>query len=566
VEWSSVTAAAEELDVTRFYRYAELTALLEGFARDFSSLAVLDSMGRSHEGRELWVLSITNEATGPADEKPAMYIDGNIHAGEVTGSNVALHTIDVLLRGYGHDTELTTLLDTRAFYIAPRVQPDGAELYLTTPLTLRSSVRPWPKDDEDEGLTPQDIDGDGLILQMRLPDPKGEWRVSERDERLMVKRRPDELSGTFYRIYTEGLLSEDARGPLRLARTKYGLDQNRNWPANWTPLQRGGGPFPLSEPETRAVATFVQAHRNIVIVQDYHTFGGVVLRSPCMAADSVIPPRDLETYKAMGDIAEQVTGYPCVPVYDAFPELDDRGRRSTSGGFIEWTYDHLGIFSFATELWDLQSRAGIERPANDAMRVTREPSEDDGLKLLRFNDQQLGGRGFERWRVFEHPQLGRVELGGWKSKEVRQNAPPEFLLDECRRNAAFSLRQAAMTPRLALGDVTTERVAPDLYVVRVTVENHGYLPTNGSEMAVRTGIATPIEVTLDGGEVLLGKRTQDLGQLQGRSAARGMMFAFGAAKVENERQVEWLVRGAGPLIITARSDKGGTARREVTLG
>src|SRR5690606_27237685 len=109
------------------------------------------------------------------------------------GCNVALHTADLLLHGYGSDPEITALLDTRAFYIAPRVQPDGAELYLTTPLTLRSSVRPWPKDEEDEGLTPDDINGDGLILQMRVPDPKGEWRISEHDDRLMVKRRPDEL-------------------------------------------------------------------------------------------------------------------------------------------------------------------------------------------------------------------------------------------------------------------------------------------------------------------------------------------------------------------------------------
>jgi murein tripeptide amidase MpaA len=261
-----------------------------------------------------------------------------------------------------------------------------------------------------------------------------------------------------------------------------------------------------------------------------------------------------------------VTGYPCATVYDAFPEVDDRGRRSTSGGFIEWTYDHLGIFSFATELWDIQSRAGIERPKDDPMRAVRELTEEDGLKMLRFNDEQLGGRGFERWRAIEHPQLGAVEIGGWKSKEVRQNAPPEFLLDECERNAAFSVRQATMTPRLAFGAFETERVADDLHVVRVTVENHGFLPTNGSDMATRAGIATPIEVEIEGAEVLLGKRKQEIGQLQGRSAARGMVFAFGAAKVDNERQLEWLVRGAGPLTVTARSEKGGVVRREVVLG
>jgi murein tripeptide amidase MpaA len=564
-----LSAAIEWIDISRFHRYDELTDILRRLTRDFPTLAALESIGTSYEGREIWLLTVTNQMTGPAGEKPAMYIDGNIHAGEVTGCNVALYTADLLLHGYGSDPEITTLLDSRAFYIAPRVQPDGAELYLTTPQTLRSSVRPWPKDEEDEGLTPQDINGDGLILQMRVPDPKGEWRISAQDDRLMVKRRPDELMapdrGAFYRLYTEGLLHEHVRGPVKLARSKYGIDQNRNWPANWSVLQRGGGPFPLSEPETRAVATFVESHRNIVVVQNYHTFGGVILRSPCAVGDSSLPGRDAEVYKQMGQLGEEITGYPCASVYDAFPELDERGRRSTSGGFIEWTYEGLGMFSFATELWDMQTRAGIERPKDDPMRVVREQTEEDGLKLLAFNDEQLGGGGFVPWTPFDHPQLGPVEIGGWKTKEVRQNAPPEFLPDECERNARFSVRKAIMTPQIAIGEVQVERITDDTFVIRAMVENHGYLPSYGSDIAMRNGIAKPIEVEIEGVEPLIGKQKQEIGHLQGRSAARGMLFAFGAAKVENERLVEWLVRGSGSATILVRSEKGGTVRREVPL-
>ncbi|HEX5165633.1 MAG TPA: M14 family metallopeptidase, partial [Thermomicrobiales bacterium] len=298
-------------DITRFYTYDELTEILRTHERAHPTLATLESIGQSFEGRDIWLLTVTNQETGAAGEKPAMYIDGNIHAGEVTGSNIVLHTIDLLLDGYGSDDEVTALLDNFTFYLAPRVQPDGAELYLTSPLTLRSSVRPWPYEDEDDGLTPQDINEDGLILQMRVRDPKGEWRVSEQDARLMVKRRPDELTGEFYRLYTEGLLNEYVRGPVKLARSKYGIDQNRNWPANWSSLQRGGGPFPLSEPETRAVATFVESHRNIVVVQNYHTTGGVILRSPCAVGDSTLPKGDAEVYKKMGEIGESIVGYPC---------------------------------------------------------------------------------------------------------------------------------------------------------------------------------------------------------------------------------------------------------------
>jgi murein tripeptide amidase MpaA len=553
------------VDVTRFHKYDELTSILKGFVESFPALVSLDSIGTSHEGRDIWMLSITNQVTGPADEKPAMYIDGNIHAGEITGCNVALYTADMLLHGYGNDDDITALLDTRAFYIAPRVQPDGAELYLTTPITLRSSVRPWPEVDDDEGLTPDDVNEDGLIVQMRVEDPRGEWRISEQDDRLMVKRRPDELSGTFYRIYTEGHLNNYVRGPLKLAQSKYGIDQNRNWPANWSVYQRGGGPFPLSEPETRAVATFIETHRNITIVQNYHTMGGVILRSPCAVGDSSIPPRDLDVYKVMGEIGEEITGYQPISVYDAFPELDERGRRSTSGGFIEWTYDHLGMFSFATELWDIQTRAGIEKPAKDPMRVVREQTEEDGLKLLKFNDEQLNGEGFVPWSEFEHPQLGRVEIGGWKTKEMRQNAPPQFLLDECERNAAFTVRQAAMTPRLILSDIEVEKMADELFVIRAIVSNDGYLPSNGSAMAVRNNVARPVDVEIEGAEVLIGKAKQQVGHLMGRAANRGMMMMFGMAKVENERMVEWLVRGSGPVTITARSEKGGTVRQDVTL-
>src|SRR6186713_955261 len=75
----------------RFIRYDELTALVHAWARERPDLVSVASIGRSHEGRELWLLSITNAKTGPADEKPAYWVDGNIHATEVAASAAALH-------------------------------------------------------------------------------------------------------------------------------------------------------------------------------------------------------------------------------------------------------------------------------------------------------------------------------------------------------------------------------------------------------------------------------------------------------------------------------------------
>ena len=54
----------------RFYRYDELSALLHAFAQEHAELVAIESIGQSHEGRDIFVLTVTNAATGPASEKP----------------------------------------------------------------------------------------------------------------------------------------------------------------------------------------------------------------------------------------------------------------------------------------------------------------------------------------------------------------------------------------------------------------------------------------------------------------------------------------------------------------
>lgn len=550
----------------RFHRHDELTAILQGYVAAYPHLAALESIGQSYEGRDIWCLTITNSATGTHDTKPAQYIDANMHAGEITGTAVALYTVKALLEGFGQDDLLTDLVNTRTFYVLPRVNPDGAERYLTTPYMLRSSVRPYPHEEDQPGLRQEDIDGDGLILQMRVPDPKGEWRVSEQDDRLLLKRGPDERGGTYYRLLAEGILHEYRGGPLKLAPPKMSLDINRNYPGNWVTSQAGAGPYPLSEPETRALVAFVIAHPNIAMIQNYHTTGGVLFRMPSSRPETEVPMRDLALYKRLGELGEEVVGYPCRSVYETYPAIDDRGTRSAAGGFIEWTWDGLGIFGFAPELWDIEGRAGIEGRWQGPWH-SKDQTEEEGLKILRWLDENLGGEGFERWRPFDHPQLGPVEIGGWHTKTVRQNAPPKFLEEECAKNHKFVLRQVAVLPHVQIGKVETEQLGDDLHIIRVMVENEGFLPTNLSQKAINLGVAKPITVELGGAgaEVLLGEPKQAIGHLEGRAQAVGAMFDRGGL-LRNEARVEWLVRSRGPVTITVKSEKGGMVKREVALG
>src|SRR5262249_56597842 len=122
---------------------ADLTALLHAFAAEYPKLVTLESIGKSYEGRDIWVATVTNTATGPASDKPAFWVDGNIHATEVAASAATLYFLNWLVAQYGKDADVTRALDTRAFYLCPRINPAGAEWApAVKPNSIRAAQRP----------------------------------------------------------------------------------------------------------------------------------------------------------------------------------------------------------------------------------------------------------------------------------------------------------------------------------------------------------------------------------------------------------------------------------------
>lgn len=562
-----------ELDLSRFYRYDELTEYLHAVVREHPSLARLESIGKSHQGRDIWVMVLTQQATGPDHEKPAYWIDANIHAGEVTGGATAQYTIQYLTTAYGTDPQATRLLDHSVFYICPRVSPDGVEQYLTTPYQVRSSLRPYPFEEQREGLYLEDIDGDGRILQMRIPDPKGAWKVSAQDPRLMRPREMGEEGGTYYHLLPEGLIHEYDGYTVKPAPPLHGLDLNRNFPADWGPeiMQRGAGPFPLSEPETHAVAQFIAKHKNINGVQAYHTYSGVILRPSSGKPDDSFPTHDLNVYRRLGDKGTELTGYPHTSVFHGF-RYDP--KTTLRGGFFDWLYEDLGIFGFSTELWDVISLAGVGEPQpngvlkRDFIAWFRNHPEADDLKLLQFNDaHQLDG--FREWIPFEHPQLGWVEVGGWDYKRFWGNAPAKFLPEIAHKNTLFSLLHAEIAPRIAFKTLQVEALGLGVYKVLAVLENQGFLPTYTSAKAREKQAVEPIRVKVtlpEGAELIAGTLTTDAGHLEGRSNKIDSLF--GAPFGDQERKLEWVVAApkGGLIELTAISTRAGTVRQTAGLG
>ncbi|MBI3929567.1 MAG: hypothetical protein HY319_28760 [Armatimonadetes bacterium] len=562
-------------------------------------LVRLFSIGTSYEGRPILLAEVTNRGTREGLEKPALWLDGNLHAPEVAGTAATLELLRQLAAGHGRDEFITYLLDHCTFYIAPRLSPDGAEHCLTTGDVLRSGTRPYPHEDPIPGLVPADLDGDGWILQMRVEDALGEWKVSKRDPRLLIRRQPDDREGPFYRLYREGYLETAAGKPVHVPEKRFGLDFNRNFPFDWKSEkeQTGAGPYPLSEPETRAVADFFRTHPNLCCSVSCHTFGGLILRPYSSYPDDRLPPEDLVLYSELGRRAEELTGYKCITGYQGF----HRVVRPIRGGMTDWAYDQMGLLSFDMVLWSLGRTVGLE--VSDPTRFLKERSEVENLAILRWLDREVSGRGFTPWKPFPHPQLGPVEIGGWNQMITFFNPPPgQFLREETEKYARFVLGLAAACPRLVVRRLEEEVLgwtsasrrkepavaepflspkglapvasAPDtadggaarpLRKVVLELENEGYLPTWVTWRALDLGVVQQTEVYIEadeGTDVVLGDRLAPVGHLAGTGTVhcrhRTDAIWFQGGSEDQRRRLEWLVRGEGEVRIEIRHDRGGT--------
>ena len=549
----------------RYYRYDELTALLQSFAAAYPNLCRVEAMGKSYEERDIWVVIVTNVDTGPDKEKPAFWVDGNIHATEVSASTASLHLLNKLLTGYGADPQVTHALDTRAFYIVPRLNPDGAEWALAdTPKFIRSSTRPFPRMDELDGMRQEDVDGDGRILQMRLKDPNGAWQTHPDDPRIMIPRDPaSPPGGDFYRLLPEGTIKNYDGVTIEMAPPLQGLDLNRQFPVFWEPNQRGAGHYPGSEPEPHAAMRWIADHPNITGSISYHTFSGVHLRPPTKGPDDTLPTQDLYTYKKLGEKGKELTGYPAVSVFHDF-KYDP--KEFIKGTFDDWMYEYLGVYGWTTEIWSVQRQAGITD--YKFMDWFREHPVEDEIKIMKWNDEMLEGKGYIDWYEFDHPQLGNVELGGWETFHTWRNPPLKLLENEVAPLSDFALYSCLVSPRLEWVQVDKQSDGNTHYL-RAVIHNVGWLPTNVSKKALEMKVVREVEMDIelpDDANLLTGKEKTMLGQLTGRDH-KGMFAPWGGDPTSERAKVEWVINApAGSEVqLTAHHPRAGTIRRSVTL-
>ena len=476
-----------------FYGYDELSETLRAWAEEAPQLCSVESIGKSYEGRDIWLVTLTNTETGAHADKPGFLIEANIHSMEWTGCTAALHLIHKLLADHGQDDLVTRALDSRTFYVIPRLNPDGAERGLEQRRFIRSSVRPYPRDEPDDGLQVEDLDGDGRVLDMRIEDRNGAWRTHPDEPKLLVRRDPVDgpEDGPFYRLLTEGRIQNydgvtikvppAGRGPRPQPQLSGGVGARstssaapgrtrRRSPrcARWCRRSPTGRTSPGTSRTTPSAAC-------------------TSARTPGRPDDD-FPTNDLRAYQIIGARGTELTGYPAVSVFHDF-KYDP--KQTIKGGAHDWMYDHLGVYSWTTEFWSPQREAGLS-DYHFTDWVREHPVEDD-LALIKWAKETYPD-AYVDWYEFDHPELGKVELGGWDIINYWFNVPFDRLEQEVAPHSDWALFHTLISPLLEVRSLEVEQLGETSFLVRLVLQNSGWLPTNVTEKALERKAVLDLEV------------------------------------------------------------------------
>jgi len=114
-------------DLQKHHNYSDMTKVLKTLASQYPKISRLYSIGTSVEGRELWVLEISDEPGHHQILKPEFRYIANMHGNEVVGRELVLHLAKLFLENYGYNELVTALINSTRIHLLPSMNPDGYE-------------------------------------------------------------------------------------------------------------------------------------------------------------------------------------------------------------------------------------------------------------------------------------------------------------------------------------------------------------------------------------------------------------------------------------------------------
>ena len=522
-------------------------------------------IGESLGGRPLRAV-VVGAGSVPLEERQGVLLVATLDGRRAGDHRIVAEVLEQLL-----DTEdLTGRLDGKALVLVAVANPDGLLLEnlgrADAPPPAAGNRR--PRDADRDGRTdedgPSDLDGDGVIAWMRVPDGAGEWVIDEHDPRALRKARTERGERGTHRLVREGL-DDDGDGAWH-EDDGGGVRPDRNFPQGWPEYHPDAGAYPLSEPESKALHDFLRAHPGfsaVVVLGAEDTLVSTpkaakkVERSRWGRGLRAVPDGplegDVEVMKELKRRFEALEG----------EKHDAKGEGLQDGGLLSWAYFQAGRWPLGVTPWATPEKLPEKKKESDGEGGEGEGDDagsDDAGKpeggkngkkgdaggdkptsdkdspvsaaVLAWLDEHRDGQGIVPWTAFDHPELGEVEIGGLSESTLLGAGREDEKVDAlAARLAGFLLETCEMMPALAFEDLEVEDHGDGVYGVEVTLVNTGVLPTC-PELAGEADLVRPVRVRAalpEGVERLHGPEQVLVRHLEGGGGRRTLRWLVGGA-------------------------------------
>ncbi len=531
---------------SQYKDYKLISQKAEALGRQYPDLCLVKSLVKTMGGNDIWLITI---GTGAKDSKPGVAIVGGTDGKYLLGRELAIGFAENLLKN-SLENDIKGLLEKITFYIFPDVSPDASAQFFSEVKYERSINSRTTDDDKDFVFDEdpcEDLNKDGFITLIRIKDPAGNYVESDQDNRVMVRADISKGQTGNYLVFSEGIdndkdgkYNEDGAG---------GVNFNRNITYNYEESGINAGLYPVSEPETRAIADFLYDRFNIYAV---FSFGpqdnlGQPMKASEIPSEMQNQSRDQAPEQGMtrrerGRITsilktdEQINKF----VSDKYHEITGmKGSPpaiSEPGNFMEWAYFHYGRYSFSTPGWWLP----LEKDKNPE------------AAFLKFAEKTKLKDVFIPWTEITHPDFpGKKTEAGGIMPFALINPPPDTIGNLISSHYNFIAAIASMHPELEFLNLKIEDAGENIFRLSLKIHNKGVFATN-TEIGEPNIWTRVMRLTLEPSQnqtILSGLKVQKIQRLQGDESA----------------DFSWLISGKGRVGISAGSANVGQVTASAEL-
>ncbi len=421
---SSAGIAAAAVNDQGYHSFAEVERQLQTWSQEHPQEVKLLTLGKSSGGRPLYVARIAAPGGADPDTRPAVFVGANLAGYHNAGTEAALDLLQSLVSSPTAPT--AKLLASYTFYVAPALNPDAHDA-LFGKLRARRSGDDMKLDHDLDGLAGEDpaddLNGDGVISRLRIPDPTGGWLADSTDPRVLVKADAMEQRTGAFRVVTEGR-DDDGDGEYNEDGSD-GVWPDKNFPHAFPYSTPEAGPWSSYAPESKALMDFLLSHRNVAVAVVYGPANNLLAAPQSLGGGGdlgtqkfKVPPQpakalgfDPEKEYTIDEIWEVAQTFPFVrqnnitkeqlaqflgagaatkvdpddqayldKLAESYKErlkkaglsADRPGEQYGRGGFTPWLYYQLGAMALELDVWGVpKAEKKAEAKGGDALTLDK---------------------------------------------------------------------------------------------------------------------------------------------------------------------------------------------------